>query len=413
MKSKKFRILGVLLAATMIATTFFMFGCKGSETSSAQKTLKIGVVCWFGWPIGLEGLHSVEVWADMINQKGGLAVGGDKYNIQLISYDTNNNQSTAVAAVNKLVYEDKVKFMISDIGLVDAWLPIAEQNKVILCASSVTPAILSPDLHYCFNSLGLDAAFSTNLGWFFKHMPDKKTFVFGVPDNQQGHTTADRAKAVFPIMGPDRTVSFEFYPETATDLSALGTKVKSLNPDVFLNAAGGPAMEGLAIKAAWQAGYRGQFEGQSTISLEFLSQMVPKEAIEGYISMAWNTEFDPPPTQLAKDFKDAWTAKYGKWDGPEILMTANLGCLLAALQQAGSMDTDKVAAVIGNGLKYECPGAPARMVSRPDMGNNRTTDSVIAYPMKKIVGGKVTVLDAMPIDEAVGYFQQYQQALNK
>ena len=41
--------------------------------------------------------------------------------------------------------------------------------------------------------------------------------------------------------------------------------------------------------------------------------------------------------------------------GPEIMHSANYCCLIAALEQAGSLDPDKVAAVISNGMKFEGP----------------------------------------------------------
>ena len=88
----------------------------------------------------------------------------------------------------------------------------------------------------------------------------------------------------------------------------------------------------------------------------------------------------------AKNFKTSWIAKYGKWEDPEVQYTSLYSCLRAALQQAGSLDTDKVADVIGNGLKYEGPTGAAQMISRPDMGNNRTVDSVTTLYFKQIKG---------------------------
>ena len=75
------------------------------------------------------------------------------------------------------------------------------------------------------------------------------------------------------------------------------------------------------------------------------------------------------------------------------------------MQQAGSLDVDKVAAVVFNGLKFECGSGTFQMITRPDMGNNRTVDTVRALYLKKVVGGKTTLLATISIDEALGYLR--------
>ncbi len=122
---------------------------------------------------------------------------------------------------------------------------------------------------------------------------------------------------------------------------------------------------------------------------------------------AWPVEFDPALTQQAKDFKAAWLAQYGKWEGPEIQGIAQWSCLMTALQQAGSLDTDKVAAVIDNGLKFESPLGLSVMIARPDLGNNRTVDSIVGYATKKISGGQPVFLHTITLDEAASYWQQF------
>jgi ABC-type branched-subunit amino acid transport system substrate-binding protein len=197
------------------------------------------------------------------------------------------------------------------------------------------------------------------------------------------------------------TPHVEYYPATASDLSSLGTKVKTLNPDIFSTAGG--SMQPFA--AVWDAGYRGQlYSGIAATTDSFLAQLTPEE-IEGLIGGTTPCEFDPALTQNAQDFKTAWIAKFGKWEGPEISGLASFYCLTAALQKAGSLDTDAVAAVIGNGLQFDTPNGAGKMISRPEFGNNRTTDSIQTLYIKKIIGGKPTLLATIGTDEALGYFR--------
>jgi hypothetical protein len=46
------------------------------------------------------------------------------------------------------------------------------------------------------------------------------------------------------------------------------------------------------------------------------------------------------------------------------------------------------------------------MVSRPDLGNDRTVDCIVGYAIKQVVNGELTVLDTITLEQAVVYFQR-------
>lgn len=377
-------------------------GC--GEPASPQ-TLKIGMVCWLGWPNGLEMSRGTQLMVDMDNENGGLDIGGTKYQVELIVYDSNNDQATAVAAVNKLIFEDEVKFILADPFFMPALLPITEANKVILAGWSPDfVTTLAPDLNYHFDSCFFDGLQVALTGWFCDNYPDEaQDIVIAYPDNQMGHANAETDAIAWAMFGGAPTA--EFYPADATDLSALGTKVMSLNPSAFSAVGGGPVSDGLAFKAVYQAGYRGQFFATGTQPALTLAQLISPEALEGFICGAFPIEFDPALTQMSKDFKAAWIAEYGAWEGPEIILVGEYAGLRAALQQAGSLDTDEVMEVVTNGMEYEGPTGAAQMISRPDIGNNRTVDSISTIYVKQIVGGEPTLLGTISIDEGLSYFR--------
>ena len=110
-------------------------------------------------------------------------------------------------------------------------------------------------------------------------------------------------------------------------------------------------------------------------------------------------------TQSAQDFKAAWLAKYGKWEDPNISYATNFPALITAIQQAGSLDTEKVAAVLSSGLKFETPLGTMQMISRPDMGNDRTIDSVGTYYIKQIHNQKSELIATISPEEASAYMK--------
>lgn len=377
---------------------------ESNNPQASTQTLKIGLVQWLGSNTGLEYIKAIELMADEDNNNGGLDIGGQKYQVQLIEYDSNNNQATEVAAVNRLIFEDKAQFIITSPVAINAWLPIVEANKVITLAWDPTLSTMDPKLHYNFDGSGQNAQWTALVGWFCNTYPDKvKGLVRALPDNQLGHLLSGAMGSMWKAFGV--TPNDIFYPATQTDLSSLGTKVYSLNPPLFTALTGSDMGDGLVFNAVYQAGYRGQFFNQSQSPAQTLAQAITAPALEGFICGALPTEFDPPLTPAAKDFVDKWIAKYGKWEGPSILTSSQYIFLRTALIQAGTVDTDKVAAVMGGGLKYDTPCGSFQTISRPDRGNDRTVDSVSNYAVKQIHNGKPTLITTISMDDAIKYLR--------
>ena len=130
---------------------------------------------------------------------------------------------------------------------------------------------------------------------------------------------------------------------------------------------------------------------------------VPAEALEGFIGGAWPVEFDPAATDVAKEFKAKWIEVNGKWDGPEIQLTAAYAALRAALEKAGTTDVDAVAEVLANGLTFEGPTGKGEMIPRNDLGISRTVDNVSEFGIKKIVDGVPTLLHMITLEEGKSY----------
>jgi len=394
-------------ATATVTTTAVQTSVSTATTTvaSAAKTLKVGLLAYYSWPIGLDMVYALQAWADYLNNNGGLKIGNDYYSIQFVTYDSNQNQATAEAAINRLIFEDKVKFIIADPALVDPWLPITEANKVLVVASTQTSIILDSSKNYCFEGGYQSALAPALIRWFTKNYPDKKTCVLAYPDNQMGHDSQVTTEAALKTYGLEP--SAVFYPENSTDLSSMGLKIKSMNPDVFLGTGGSPSTDGQSIKAVIESGYTGMCISTSPFSAKLLTNFVPAESVEGFINIGWCTEYDPPLTDLAKQFIAAYTAKKGTWDAPEVSATSVWFCLQDALQQAGSIDVDKVADVLAGGLEFETPtGGECKMVARQDLNNSRTVDSIAEFYPKQIHNGLPVNIGHITLDESYQYFQE-------
>ncbi len=119
------------------------------------KILKIGATWGLTGPGSEQQLMSRNVeqlCADWLNEKGGITIKGQKYNIELAVEDNKMNPAGGVDAATKLIYQDKVKFIAGGIipTVVSAIASVAEKNKVLYVSGRT--AMVFPDQTYTFAS---------------------------------------------------------------------------------------------------------------------------------------------------------------------------------------------------------------------------------------------------------------------
>lgn len=373
-------------------------------TTAAPEALKVGLVVWKGWAVGVDVANTAEVMAKVVNDAGGLDVGGTKHMIELISYDSENTQDGAVLAMNRLVFEDGVKYVLNDSTGVEALTAIAEENGVILLAMGVAPALFSPDNRYTFPADGSYASSPAILGWLADTFPDMKRVALAYTDDQMGHMSAQVQTASWQTAGFE-VVSTEFFPAGQTDLSAVATKVMAADPEVVWPCGSGPTLSESIVKAVFERGYEGMFAMGNATSAATLLTMVPEAALANYVNYAYDVEFDPALSPVAEAFKAAWVEKNGEWTGPEVSGATFVSCLCTAMQEAASIEPDAVAAVIGGGLEFQSPAGALRMTSATE-GGTWTNVGLLAYNVKKIEGGQPVQQGAIALDRMSELFYQ-------
>ena len=392
-------------AATTTAAGPTTTAASGStETTAAPAptdTIKIGAVIWTQWPLGYDMKRGVDVMVALDNEAGGIDIGGKKYKVEFEFLESGNDQATTMSAINKLIYEEKVQFIVTETQYPGAVFTETEKNKVIvLNGTPPIPTAMDPNYKYTFQGGTMNQATPEVAGWIAKNTPEIKTVDLAFPDEGGGIGYAMGVQMTLEAYGIK--VNPIKYPVQSTDLSAIGTQVKADNPSAFM-ACGNSATDALVYQAVVQAGYKGLLFSTTTVTYDTLKTAVPAEALEGFIGGAWPVELDPAATPVAQAFKDRWIQMYGKWEGPEIQLTAAYAALRAALQKAGSLDVDKVAEVLATGLQFEGPTGKGEMIPRNDLGITRTVDNISEFCIKKIVDGKPTLLHYINLEEGKQY----------
>src|SRR4030042_1765868 len=356
-KRRMMALIGVVLAALAISL-------MPGTTTAQTKTLKIGAVINDTWPGGVDFKKYLDVAVPLLNESGGLVINGERYNTELIRYDTKANAETGRAAVERLVDRDMVKFILGD-ETIDAWLPLTETKKVLVIAQTPAPTMYNPRWNYVFEGCPLQTQAPAVWGWFLEKFPTLKTLAVAFPDNLIGHGEHGKVIKLASTLGREVLVDL-YYPPDTNDFSSIAAKIKKPDPGFFCTGGGG-LRDIMVYKALYEAGFKGKIFSYLGANVPSYAKVIPLNMVEGLVAgMADPFQFEPLAPETKK-FKDAYIAKYGTWGNPGITYWLLWDELIGALKKANSLDTDKVAAVIANGMQFDTVLGRAKMVARPDL----------------------------------------------
>ncbi len=98
-----------------------------------------------------QGFKGLRVWADMVNERGGLTLNRKKVPVQLIHYDDKSDKDTAAKLYEKLIDQDKADICFAPFGstLTGAVAPVTEKyGKMLVIWSAASDAIYEQGYKY-------------------------------------------------------------------------------------------------------------------------------------------------------------------------------------------------------------------------------------------------------------------------
>lgn len=372
-----------------------------------SKIAKIGCSLPLNISFGVEIKRGLEVCVDVINREGGVAVGKDRYALEITIYDNKYKPEPGIAATQRLINVDRVGALVGDTGAapVLASIPIVQRSGLPYFVSASTEKILDPKYKYVYvasTHRSVDALYPLLL----KVKPDIKTAVLAAQDDETGHDMTRKATAILGRGGVKILESF-YFPRDMRDYTPVATKVASLKPDFFAIPGFGGAAEkmGLMSKALYDTNWRGSTFVTASPVIKDLVDICARGEAEGlYIPMSDFTILpDPPP--LALKIRKAFEQKYGEWREIGPYWTVPLWSYVAALQKAGGFDAAAIDKAC-TGLEIDTPIGKAKMIKRPDLGNMRYCDTMVTPNLGQLRGSKVVPVANMSIKDAIGEMEK-------
>ncbi len=320
------------------------------ETSGFDCTIRLGAPISETGNFAREGIwnqRGYETWREWVNNEyGGVKVGDQRCNVEITYYDDESDPDTSAKLIEKLITEDKVDFLLGPYssGITMSTSAIAEKYGVIMVeAHGASEALFTRGFKNLFAVL-TPASYYTESAIQALAEAGAKTAVIAQLDEAFSAASAQGAKMWIEQNGMT-LLAWETYPADITDLSAIMTKFRDLNPDVFIGA-GHFNSSVLVVKSASEVGFypKAMMLTVGPDSPEFVAELGDQAAFimgdsQWDRTLGYKDEFFGTPADYAERYEKRWG------EAPPYQSASSTAAGLAlqlAIEKAGSLDMDKV-----------------------------------------------------------------------
>lgn len=369
--------------------------CLAGSALAQNQPIRIGVVTPLSGTyagIGQQVKWGLDLAARQINAAGGVA----GRPLELIYEDEEANPAVAVQKAEKLFQVNKVDFLTGTVnsGSTLAVGQLAERNNRLIAttvsfADSITGDKCSPNVFRVNARAGMQSAALAD--WLSSTRPNANVFYLG-PDYEMGRSTVAAFKQAAEAKGA-KSVGEVFAPLDNKDYSPFFGQMRSARPAViYTSVAGNDTVRLFSQMAEFGISRNVQVVGASgTVT----SQNLPAigKAADGFVTgVGYATGIDSPENRkFLAEFEAANKAK------PDLYGADSYGVLFfykAAVEKAGSTDTDKVRAAM-RGLQWATPQGVKTMRA----GDHQAMQDMYAM---RVNGGQFELVGRVKAEAAIG-----------
>ncbi|HNX73129.1 MAG TPA: ABC transporter substrate-binding protein [Spirochaetales bacterium] len=370
-----------VLVGSILVVAMVLVSCGGGSSN----TIKIG---WFGSLTGDQAVwgecefNTVKMLVDETNAAGGLEVGGKKYKLEAVGYDSKGDAQEAVNVTKRLTGQDKVVAIVGPnaSGSAIPIAPILEQAKVPDIATVATnPKVTVVDgkvKPYNFRVCFIDPyQGAVAAGYAYDRLGFRKAAILYDVSDDYSQGLREFFKSNFEKKG-GTIVADESFNGGDVDFRPQLSKIKAANPDVIFMPYFFKEVA-LSANQARELGMTQVMMGGDGWPSDQLISMAAK-ALEGCYFVNHLDYADP----AVQDYKARYKAKYGK--EPELngfLVYDAVQLVFAGLQKAGKVNGEALAKALEG---IEIQGITGKIAISPETHNPEGKEAAI----EKIVNGQ-------------------------
>jgi branched-chain amino acid transport system substrate-binding protein len=314
-------------------------------------------------PWGMQTEQGVEWAISGINAAGGVKAGADTYMVKLVKCDDKWIASEGATCATKMVYDEKVHYVVGPINALDALNPIMTAGKCFMGGiTNADKEFTNPDAPYTWITLqGYDQWVDTFWKQLSKVETDIKTVGLIAPITSYDQMTPSKA-AVLKYFPGVEIVEAVTWVQGITDFYPLLTPIVAKNPDAIGMTDGGVGDQSLMIKQVRELGFKGILVGSNFGDPGPGAAVAGNAAIEGFYQNEpdYSSDIYPQTTRaLYAEYQNLYPgAQFGLC---QYLGYSAVYFYKQAIEKAGSIDPDKVKTVLDDpNWTYEWFGMPGR-----------------------------------------------------
>lgn len=298
-------------------------------------------------PFGTLVKKGYEVWAEWINGRGGISVGGEPHKVEMIYYDDKSDAKTSAKLTEKMITEDRVHVILGPYSssIAAATSAIGEKYRYVTIAPMASgDSLYERGFKYLFSILPVASKdYYPIVDLAIQQIPKPETFAVVTMDHFYALPAVGGARKRSLDLGLTE-VYYGKFPLGTTDFSGILTALKSKQPDLLYF--GGFFNESVSFyRQAKELNVNMKLiSAIGTASHPNWPKVMKKEGEYLLSSQPWHRDIGfKGPFFTSESFDDFWREKTGR--GASFFQASGFvaGVLMQlAIERAGSLDQTKI-----------------------------------------------------------------------
>ena len=287
-----------------------------TSAEAANKVLKIGFVGVTSGPAaawGTSNVRSMQTLAAWWNGQGGVKIGDQTYDIDVVTFDDQKDPKRAIAGMEKMAQEG-IHYVVGpnvDDGAA-AVRPVAERAGIIYFPYAFPKTLYAKPASNAV--LGMVASYQSAPP-IYKYLKEKKgvkTVAFVCANESDPISQRDGGVAAAKELGLNVVADKDTYENDTRDFTPVLTPIVKLKPDLLVLSGVAPANAPLLIRSARELGFEGIISTETAQDAKVLEEGAG-ELANGFISVG-GASTPEIRSKTMEEFIDRYTKKFGEYN---------------------------------------------------------------------------------------------------
>lgn len=379
-------------------------------------------------PWGKPGLDGCRIWADWVNEQGGLIVGARRQRVEIVARDAALSPEETLAAAHDLIDRAGVRIILTLGGdSIASALPWLMARRALV--STLLPFDLSPNTPSLISVAEIHPIFVvTSVEWLARRWPDLRRIAMCCQDNLLGLPSLASYRAACAVEGITVTRALRYAPDSR-DAEGLVAALLESDPQILCWCSAETHMVHALTEAAYRAGFNGPILSCTGDNYRRLVERTSVDFMRNFIFSF--PDFDDPALartafffRQPAGFHDSYHQRFpGHWSAVSWEYAGVLDLWQYGVEIAGTTDPRRVLDAMKRGGQMMQVFGPARWYGEDLFGIDNAL--VGSWPVVRVIDGVARIQhfgsvlgwleqnEARLIQElqAVGMFWQQRTAL--